>query len=100
MILRCYFVLKCPVKNRIIGLAMNHYGLRTYYPLPNGRREESPLEDRMVSIKEAAEYCSVTHEFIRKAIYRRELKVVILGPKTHRLWISDLNKWARSKQEK
>ena len=69
-----------------------------YYPLPNGRREESPFEDRMVSIKEAAEICSVQELFIRKAIYRGELKVVILGPKAHRIWISDLHKGARSKQ--
>ena len=71
-----------------------------YKSLPNGRPAESPFEDRMVSIKEAAEICSVQELFIRKAIYRRELKVVILGPKAHRLWLSDLHKWARSKQEK
>lgn len=79
---------------------MNHYGLRSYYPLPNGRPAESPFEDRMISIKEAAEFCSVQEQFIRKAIYRRELKVVILGPKTHRLWISDLIRWGKGKQEK
>ena len=79
---------------------MNHYGLRSYYPLPNGRPVESPFEDRMVSIKEAAEICSVTHEFIRKAIRDRELKVVILGPKAHRLWLSDLIRWGKRKQEK
>jgi hypothetical protein len=61
---------------------------------------ESRFEDRMISIKEAAEFCSVQELFIRKAIYRRELKVVILGPKAHRLWISDLIRWAKTKQEK
>lgn len=79
---------------------MNHYDLRPYYPLSNGRREESPFEDRMISIREAAEFCSVEEKFIRKAMYRRELKVVILGPKAHRLWISDLHKWAKGKPEK
>ena len=79
---------------------MNDYIPRAYNPLPNSRREESPFEDRMVSIKEAAERCSVTHEFIREAIKNRELKVVILGPKAHRLWLSELYKWAKGKQEK
>ena len=62
--------------------------------------ETKPNDDRLVSIKEAAKLCSVQELFIRKAIWRRELKVVILGPKAHRLWISELNKWAKGKQEK
>ena len=62
--------------------------------------EARPSEDRLVTIKEAAERCAVEERFIRTAIRRRELKVVILGPKAHRLWISDLNKWAKGKQEK
>ena len=71
-----------------------------YYPLANGHKAASPFEDRMITIKEAAEFCSVQEMFIRKAIRRRELKVVILGPKDHRLWLSDLHKWAKSKREK
>jgi hypothetical protein len=98
---KCYFVVDHPAKNRIIGARfMTTNILSNYRPWPNSRGEESPLEDRMVSIKEAAEICSVEHEFIRKAICRRELKVVILGPKTHRLWISDLIRWGKGKQEK
>jgi excisionase family DNA binding protein len=74
--------------------------LRPYYPLPNGHQAESPFEDRMISIKEAAERCSVQEMFIRKAISRGELKVKILGPKAHRIWLSDLKKWADSKEQK
>jgi hypothetical protein len=89
------------VKNCVIEfICMNNYIPRAYYPPRNGRREESPFADRMISIKEAAEFCSVQELFIRKAIYRRDLKVVILGPKTHRLWISDLIRWGKAKQEK
>ena len=79
---------------------MNNYIPRSYNPLTSGRPEESPFEDRMISIKEAAERCSVQEMFIRKAIRRRELKVVILGPKAHRLWLSDLIRWGEGKQEK
>lgn len=57
-------------------------------------------EDKLVSIKEAAERCSVQELFIRKAIRRGELKVMILGPKAHRIRLSDLNKWVNRKEEK
>ena len=79
---------------------MNYYGLRSYYPLANGHPAESPFEDRMISIKEAAERCSVQELFIRKAISRGELKVKILGPKAHRIWLSDLKKWADSRDKR
>ena len=79
---------------------MNPNLLRTYKPFSNDHAAESPFEDRLVSIKQAAELCSVTHEFIRDAIRRRELRVIILGPKAHRIRWSDLQRWWKNRQEK
>lgn len=65
------------------------------------KKEETKIgDDRLISIKEAAERCSVDLRFIQNAIRRRELRPVILGPKTHRLWLSALIKWNKTKEEK
>jgi excisionase family DNA binding protein len=96
------FFLDAREKNGIIGLAMNTNIFRTYKPLPNGRIAESPFdpEDRLFSIATVAELCSVQEKFIRDAIRRGELRVIILGPKAHRIRWSELQRWWKSRQEK
>jgi excisionase family DNA binding protein len=50
-------------------------------------------DDRMISLKEAAELTDVNNKRIKKAIRDRELKVYAFGPGTKRLLLSDLHRW-------
>lgn len=56
--------------------------------------------DRLIKVQEAAVLSSVDPTFIRKAIAHRELRVVILGPKAHRIRLGELHRWCRSRQTK
>jgi len=74
--------------------------LRSYKPLPNGQ-PPAPLfdpEDRLLSYKEAAELSRVDLTFIRKAVRQRQLRLVILGPKTLRIRLGELQRWWKAKQ--
>jgi excisionase family DNA binding protein len=69
-------------------------------PLLNGLAP-SPVvnpEDRLLKYTEAAELSGVDHTFIRKAVRYRELRAVILGPKTHRIRLGELQRWWKAKQ--
>ena len=61
----------------------------------NGRRAKRRLldpDDELLTIKCVAER--------RKEIDERELRVVVLGPKTYRILLSELNRWWKSRQTK
>jgi excisionase family DNA binding protein len=80
---------------------------RTREPLlANGRPAKSFAVDpddpdnKLLKLQEAAELCSVDTTFIRKAVAHRELRMVVLGPKTHRIRVSELHRWWRSRQTK
>jgi excisionase family DNA binding protein len=55
-------------------------------------------EDRLLTIPQAAELSGVDSGFIRRAIAGKGLRVVILGPKTHRVRLGELQRWWKSKQ--
>jgi excisionase family DNA binding protein len=55
-------------------------------------------EDRLLTYAQAAELSGVDHTFIRKAVRGRELRAVILGPKTHRIRLGELQRWRKAKQ--
>lgn len=89
-------------RNRMIGLAMTPEIASYRNPLLNGRATISsaisPEADELVTYKEAAELCKVDAEFIARAVRGRELRAVILGPKTHRILLSELHRWWKAKQ--
>jgi hypothetical protein len=58
------------------------------------------LDDELVTISGAAELCKVDPAFIRKAIWGRGLRVIILGPKTRRILLSELHRWRKCNQKK
>jgi excisionase family DNA binding protein len=83
---------------------MYPHTVRIREPLPvNGRPPSISLldpEDELVTIKGAAELCKVDPTFIRKAINNRELRMVVLGPKTHRVLRSSLHRWWKNRSTK
>jgi hypothetical protein len=81
---------------------MDPYAFRIREPVStNGRPIKKPAldsDDELVTIKGAAELCKVDPAFIRKAIAGLDLRVVILGPKTHRLRKSELRRWWKARE--
>jgi excisionase family DNA binding protein len=94
------FMLDSTPRNRMIGLAMTPEIASYRKPLLNGLAP-SPVfdpEDRLLTCAQAAELSGVDHTFIRKAVRGRELRAVILGPKTHRIRLGELQRWWKAKQ--
>lgn len=50
-----------------------------------------------MTVEQAADFVKVTRERIDAAIAKREVAVVILGPATRRIWLSDIKKWLAGK---
>jgi excisionase family DNA binding protein len=87
-------------KNRFMSLAMIPELARSRMPLLKVLAP-SPVfdpEDRLLTYAQAAELSGVDHTFIRKAVRGRELRAVILGPKTHRIRLGELQRWWKAKQ--
>jgi len=65
-------------------------------------RKATEMSDlgELLTYRQAAERCQVDEVFIRKAVRGRELRVVLLGPKTHRITTAELQRWWKSKQTK
>jgi excisionase family DNA binding protein len=63
-------------------------------PEPNANATEfKPEIDRLMTVKECAEFCNVHRGRIGAAIEMKTIRVVSLGPRTVRIWFSDLKKW-------
>jgi excisionase family DNA binding protein len=62
--------------------------------------EPKPEPDRLMTPKECAEYCKVHRGRIDAALEMRQLRFVNMGPRTRRIWLSDLKKWLASKTVK
>ena len=54
----------------------------------------------LLTLEEAAERCKVGEKFLRAAIRARQLRVVILGPRAHRISVKELERWWAAKQTK
>ena len=54
-------------------------------------------DDRLLTYVQAAELSAVDQVFIRKAVRSRQLRAVILGPKTHRIRLGE-QRWWKAKQ--
>jgi excisionase family DNA binding protein len=87
-------------KNRIMSLAMIPEIASYRKPLLNGLAPSPAVnpEDRLLTYAQAAELSGVDHTFIRKAVRGRQLRAVILGPKTHRIRLGELQRWWKAKQ--
>lgn len=64
------------------------------------KNNEQIGDDRLLTIGEAAELASVSRRRIDVAVINREVPVVVLGPKTKRIKLSDLRKWIGSNTQK
>ncbi len=87
-------------KNRVMSLAMTPETLSSRKALLNGLAP-SPVvnpDDRLLTYVQAAELSAVDQVFIRKAVRGRQLRAVILGPKTHRIRLGELQRWWTAKQ--
>jgi excisionase family DNA binding protein len=93
-------MLDSTIKGRNIGLAMSSQPVVLRNLQPNGCSPNPVFdpEDRLLTVPKAAELSGVDSGFIRRAIAGRELRVVILGPKTHRVRLGELQRWWKSKQ--
>jgi excisionase family DNA binding protein len=72
--------------------------LSVQQPVPAPALQPEP--NRLMTMKEAAEYCKVHRGRISAALEMKEIRVVNLGPRTNRIWLSDLKKWLDSKTVK
>jgi excisionase family DNA binding protein len=65
---------------------------------PNASPNEfKPEPDRLMTVKECAEFCNVYQGRINAALQMKQLRHVSLGPRTVRIWFSDLKKWLDQK---
>jgi excisionase family DNA binding protein len=61
------------------------------------KKDESDRSE-LLTLEEAAERCKVGEKFLRDAIRRRQVRVVILGPRAHRIQVKELERWWDAKQ--
>lgn len=64
-------------------------------------KENEPIgDDRLLTVLDAATIAGVGRRRIDLAVFNREVPVVVLGPKTKRIRLSDLRKWIAANTQK